>query len=237
MATHAITPGTFIVCGDGHLDRVTGTVRRNGEPARFIVADRSEWIAGECRSATLHDFQPAGRCYERHGAASSREGFTIACSCTQLWGGSNWVRTPCCQKGRRGVEAGDTVICPGCGWYWAVYIAPGGTCWVSMGFGKAMRRQYTRGATGRAIGTVQYDVLQSLASHNGGEWWPSCGWSLRNTSTTVRHLKGLARAGLVEDVRRAEGHVFFRITDAGRGELPAPPSRAPRAEPPRASWR
>jgi hypothetical protein len=220
MVPHAITPGTFIVRGDGRLDRVTGTERRHGELARLVVADRSWWAADECRAATLHDFQPAGHCYEDHGAATGRKGFTIDCSCTQLWGGSNWVRTPCCQKGRRGVEAGDTVICPGCGWYWAVYIAPGGTRWVSMGFGKTMQRQYTRGATGRAIGTAQYDVLQSLASRNGGEWWPGCGWHSRNTSTTVRHLEGLARAGLVEDVRKAGEGVFFRITDAGRRELP-----------------
>ncbi|MEV4505453.1 hypothetical protein [Streptomyces klenkii] len=136
--------GTFIVRGDGHLDRVRGTVHRAGEPRRLVVTDRSEWVADECRPAALDDFAPSGGCDEHHGAAAGRKGFTIACSCTRLWGGSNWVRTPCCRGGRRGAESGDTVICPDCGWYWGVFIAPGGTRWVSEGFGKSPRQRRPR---------------------------------------------------------------------------------------------
>lgn len=141
--TETFRPGDLIVRGDGKPDVVRFLVHRDGEPLRLAVGgDKAEWLAGNCRYVrTLDDLPYDSHCYDHSAIRQmSRPGHITTCSCTQMFGGSNWVKTPCCQAGRRKISSGDLVTCPSCDWYFRVFIAPAATRWISMGFGKAYRR-------------------------------------------------------------------------------------------------
>jgi hypothetical protein len=113
----------------------------------LIIGSRSTRpLASQCQPVVSLDQLPSdARCSDRTTSRSGRIGYTVECNCTRLWSGSNWVKTPCCQAGKRGVQSDDTVCCPGCGWFWKVVISGAGrTKWVSKGLGRASRRRKSR---------------------------------------------------------------------------------------------
>jgi hypothetical protein len=78
-----------------------------------------------------------------------------------------------------------------------------------------------------SLGRVQEGVLEELVRH-GGQWYPGCGWTWSNVSTTKRVLASLAARGLAEKVKGyGPSRVAYRITEEGRKlvapKLPRPP--------------
>lgn len=130
----------LIVRPDGEIDWVKDVARRPGDPVRITTRRGGLWVAADCRAPGLNDMEPSSWCHDPLPVASGMAGYVVGCRCTRLWGGSNWVRTPCCDKGQRFVGSGDTVVCPSaqCGWFWTVVIAPGGTRWISKGYGRTI---------------------------------------------------------------------------------------------------
>lgn len=100
------------------------------------------------------------KCHELSGrmAELGRSGAQVECHCTQLWGGQTmrydaesgtrtlrhqyWVKTPCCQGGRRNVVSGDRVTCPECGWHFRADITPARTVWTSLGYGAELKNRF-----------------------------------------------------------------------------------------------
>ena len=120
--------------------RINGTVIGIGskmsirtDAGAFVEDVRAEWV----RSVTVEETPLAdARCNALPASEAGRRGYTVECHCTRPYGGAYWVKTPCCEGGRRNVNASDVITCPDCRWVWKIQITSDVTLWTSMGYGR-----------------------------------------------------------------------------------------------------
>jgi hypothetical protein len=143
--------GAFVVRPDGELDTIAGLSDRLGREGvettyRLRWGGPATWYGeGQLRAAKYVDFRRVSLEADVRPSDFSRSRAVVEGRHGRSRGAGAHVFTPCCGAGHYTKSTQDSVTCRGCGWMYLVAHFSVGTFFMSLGFGKPLRRYRRRG--------------------------------------------------------------------------------------------